>query len=90
MSLAIKGISYAIEGAPPDVVRRNLRVIAEDLHCTTVMLIGTSTEEHIAAAQCALDAGLEVYVRPYHADKPRKDLLANLDRTAAGASTSSA
>jgi hypothetical protein len=85
MSLAIKGISYAIEDAPPDVVRRNLRVIAEDLHCTTVMLIGTNTEEHIAAAQSALDAGLEVYVRPYHADKPRKELLANLDRTAAGA-----
>jgi hypothetical protein len=85
MSLAIKGISYAIEDTPPDVVRRNLRVIAEELHCTTVMLIGTNTEEHIAAAQSALEAGLEVYIRPYHADKPRKELLANLDRTAAGA-----
>jgi hypothetical protein len=58
MGLVIKGISYAVEGAPPDVVRRNLRVIAEDLHCTTVMLIGTDTEEHLAAAQSALDARL--------------------------------
>jgi hypothetical protein len=85
VGLVIKGISYAVEGAPPDVVRRNLRVIAEDLHCTTVMLIGTDTEEHLAAAQSALDARLEVYVRPYLADRPREELLAHLERTAAGA-----
>ncbi|REE94769.1 hypothetical protein [Thermomonospora umbrina] len=85
MGLAIKGISYAIEDAPADAVRRNLRVIAEDLHCTTVMLIGTDTDEHMAAARAALDAGLDVYVRPYCADRPRRDLLAHLERTATAA-----
>jgi len=85
MGLAIKGISYAVDDAPPDVVRRNLRVIAEELHCTTVMLIGSDTEELLAAARSALDAGLEVYVRPYHADQPRAKLLAHVERTAAGA-----
>jgi hypothetical protein len=42
MSLDVKGISYGIENAPADVVRRDLRAIREDLHCTTVMLISTS------------------------------------------------
>lgn len=85
MGLGIKGISYAVEDAPADVVRGNLRVIAEELHCTTVMLIGTDTDEHVAATQSALDAGLDVYLRPYYADKPRADLLAHLERTAAAA-----
>ncbi|WP_188194167.1 hypothetical protein [Nonomuraea sp. SYSU D8015] len=85
MALEVKGISYAIENAPTDVVRRNLRVIAEELHCTTVMLIGTETESHIAAAQHALEAGLDVYVRPYFADRPRSAQLAHLAATAAGA-----
>jgi hypothetical protein len=85
MGLGIKGISYAVEDAPADVVRDNLRVIAEELHCTTVMLIGTDIDEHVAAAQSALDAGLDVYLRPYYADKPRADLLAHLERTAEAA-----
>jgi hypothetical protein len=85
MGLAVKGISYAIEDAPADVARCNLRVILEELHCTTVMLIGTDTDEHVVAARSALDAGLDVYLRPYYADKPRAELLAHLERTAAAA-----
>ncbi|WP_127937926.1 hypothetical protein [Nonomuraea polychroma] len=85
MALEVKGISYAIEDAPTDVVRRNLRVIAEELHCTAVMLIGTETESHIAAARHALEAGLDVYIRPYLADRPRSAQLAHLAATAAAA-----
>ncbi|MFD0851043.1 hypothetical protein ACFQ07_02320, partial [Actinomadura adrarensis] len=69
--MEVKGISYAVDGVPADVVRRDLRVIAEELHCTAVMLIGAETGPHIAAARYALEAGLDVWVRPHLPDRPR-------------------
>jgi hypothetical protein len=81
MSLDIKGISYGIENAPADVVRRDLRAIREDLHCTTVMLISTNTQQQIEAAQYALEAGLDVYIRPYLADRPHSEILTHLAAT---------
>jgi hypothetical protein len=60
MSLDIKGISYLTDDIPPEVVRSDLRVVREDLHCSTVMLIGADTREQIQAAHYALGAGLDV------------------------------
>jgi len=85
MSLNIKGISYVIGDTSGDAVRRDLRAIAEDLHCTTVMLIGTDPQPQIETAEYALAAGLDVYIRPYLADRPRAALLAHLATTAAAA-----
>lgn len=82
MSLQLRGISYTPAG-PPDVVRGDLRVIAEDLHCDTVMLIESDPEQHRAAAEYALQLGLDVWIRPYAEDKPRHEVLARLRGTAA-------
>lgn len=64
MSLGIRGISYLVADTAADTLRHDVRAIAEDLHCTTVMLIGTDPRSQIVAAECALEAGLDVYLRP--------------------------
>ncbi|MFB4318685.1 hypothetical protein [Actinomadura sp. 21ATH] len=81
----VKGISYTVDERPAEGVRRDLRAIAEGLHCTTVMLIGTDTARQMEAARYALEIGLDVYIRPYLPDRPRSALLAHLAETAAGA-----
>ncbi|WP_433012272.1 hypothetical protein [Kribbella sp. CA-294648] len=84
MTLQIRGISYLpADGA--DAVQRDLRAIAEDLRCTTVMLIGTDTAAQMAAAEYALEIGLDVYIRPYVESRPRTELLAHLEATARAA-----
>ncbi|MFI0356489.1 hypothetical protein [Actinomadura sp. 9N407] len=81
----VKGISYTVDDRPAELVRQDLRTIAEDLHCTTVMLIGTGTQEQMRAARQALETGLDVYIRPYLPDRPRRALLEHLAAMAAGA-----
>ncbi|MFV2178855.1 hypothetical protein ACFHW2_41565 [Actinomadura sp. LOL_016] len=81
----VKGISYTVDDRPSELVGRDLRAIAAELHCTTVMLIGTDVPQQTQAARCALEAGLDVYVRPSLQDRPRRALLAHLAETAAGA-----
>jgi hypothetical protein len=49
------------------------------------MLIGGDTERHIGAARCALETGLDVYIRPYFPDRPRPEMLAHLAATATAA-----
>nr|WP_241265914.1 hypothetical protein [Streptomyces boncukensis] len=66
-------------------MRHDLRAIREDLHCTAVMLIGSDVGPQLQAARTALDIGLDVYVRPYLADRPRAELLAHLAQMAVGA-----
>ena len=78
MSLQIRGISY-VPASTTDAVRRDLRAIFEELHCTTVMLIGTDTAQQMEAAEYALEIGLDVYIRPYVESRPRAELLAHLE-----------
>ncbi|MGP4029375.1 hypothetical protein [Actinomadura sp. 3N407] len=78
----VKGISYTVDDRPSELVGRDLRAIAADLHCTTVMLIGTDASQQIQAARCALETGLDVYIRPYLPDRPHRELLAHLAKTA--------
>ncbi|QUH03164.1 hypothetical protein HUO13_22155 [Saccharopolyspora erythraea] len=85
MSLTIKGISYVTGETDAEDLRGDLLSIRDELHCTAVMLIGTDVGPQLEAAEVALDAGLEVYVRPYLADRSRAELLAHLAETAAGA-----
>jgi hypothetical protein len=82
MSLQIRGISYTVTTMDAEVLRRDFRAIAGDLHCTTVMLIVTDPPTQIRAAEYALDAGLDVYLRPYLEDQPRSALLAHLTAAA--------
>ncbi|WP_219509053.1 hypothetical protein [Nonomuraea ceibae] len=83
--LTVRGVSYLVDDAPPGEVGRDLRVIREELHCTAVMLIGTDEERLIRAAEQALDAGLEIWVRPHLRDRPRPEVLAHLERVATAA-----
>jgi hypothetical protein len=71
--------------APADDVRRDLKIIARDLHCTTVMLIGSDDEQLIEAARTALENRLEVYLQPHALDRPQPELLRNIDTVAQAA-----
>ncbi|MBM7789064.1 hypothetical protein [Tenggerimyces flavus] len=76
--MRVKGISYTVEGVPIEVVHRDLRVISDELHCTTVMVLGTEIVGHLRAVRAALEAGLDVWVRPQLVDWSRDDRLAHL------------
>src|SRR5215470_15764413 len=73
-SLRGKGISYdtgfsfdGITRRPFDheVVRRELQIIREDLHCTAVRLFGNDLDQLEFAACYAADLGLEVWFSPF-------------------------
>ena len=80
-----KGINYDtgfFPGGPdsrpdfdPETARRELRVIAEDLHCTAVRISGALPDRLEAAAQAAADAGLEVWFAPFPCETTREELL---------------
>ncbi|SEU26426.1 hypothetical protein [Nonomuraea wenchangensis] len=48
-----------------DMVRRELRIIRDDLHCTAVRVIGGDPDRLEFAATCAAELGLEVWFSPY-------------------------
>lgn len=78
MALAIKGVSYNTDGTAAEAVRRDLRTIRDELHCTTVMLNGTDGERQIEAARHALDIGLDVWIQSHQVDRPHRATLAHL------------
>ena len=58
-----------------DVVRREMRVIRDDLHCTSVRVTGGDAERLKVTATLAADAGLEVWLCPFTSDVPQDALL---------------
>ena len=70
-----KGITYdtgfvrhgaiSRERFEPDLVKRELGIIRDDLHCTAVRVIGGDPERLELAAAYAADLGLEVWFSPY-------------------------
>jgi hypothetical protein len=81
-----KGISYdtgfirddviSREHFDPDVVRRELGIIRDDLHCTAVRVIGGDPERLELAATYAADLGLEVWFSPYPLELTNDEMLA--------------
>jgi hypothetical protein len=62
------GFSYdGVTRRPFDhaLVRRELQVIRDDLHCTAVRLFGNDLDRLEFAAGCAADLGLEVWFSPF-------------------------
>src|SRR5258708_25666680 len=49
----------------PEVVRREMRIIRDDLHCTAVRITGGNPDRLEIAAKHAADAGLEIWFCPF-------------------------
>jgi hypothetical protein len=58
-----------------EVVRRELRIIRDDLHCNAVRVMGGDPERLELAATYAADLGLEVWFSPYPLDLTTDELL---------------
>ncbi|MFL6113531.1 MAG: hypothetical protein ACJ786_19535 [Catenulispora sp.] len=65
-------------GFDPETARREIRVIAEDLHCTAVRVSGSVPERLEATARAAAAAGLEVWFAPFPCELTREQLLEHL------------
>jgi hypothetical protein len=61
-----------------DVVRREMRIIHDDLHCTAVRITGGNPDRLEIAATHAADAGLEVWLCPFTNGLTQDELLALL------------
>ena len=59
----------------PGQVRREMAVIADDLHCDAVRISGRDAERLSIAARHAADAGLEVWFSPFPIDFPPEEVL---------------
>src|SRR5438046_5568564 len=82
--LRAKGIGYdtgfsfdGVTRRPFDhaVVRRELQIIRDDLHCTAVRLIGNDLDRLESAARDAADLGLEVWFSPYPYESDPEEML---------------
>lgn len=64
-------------GFDPETARHEMRVIADDLHCTAVRISGGDPERLSAAGQAAAEAGLEVWFAPFPCERTREELRAD-------------
>ncbi len=69
----------------PAIVRRELAIIHDDLHCNAVRLQGFDLGRLTTATTLALDAGLEVWFSPEMWDRPPAEMLPYLADAAARA-----
>jgi hypothetical protein len=80
-----KGISYDTgfvkDGATsrqqfdPEMVKRELRIIRDDLHCNAVRVMGGDPDRVELAATHAADLGLEVWFSPYPLELTAEEML---------------
>ena len=49
----------------PEIVRRELEIIRDDLHCTAVQIAGGDADRIELAGRIAAELGLEVWISPY-------------------------
>jgi hypothetical protein len=70
----------SLERFDPEVVRRELTIIRDDLHCNAVHIVGGDPQRLELAARTATELGLEVWFSPYPLDlKPDQVLALFLD-----------
>lgn len=84
--MRVKGISYDTgfvkSGATsrrvfdPETVKRELRIIRDDLHCNAVRVMGGDADRIELAATQAADLGLEVWFSPYPLELAADEMLA--------------
>jgi hypothetical protein len=85
MTVRARGITYDTGTFPGrlltrktftfEQVRREMTVIADELHCDAVRVSGGDAERLGIAARHAADAGLEVWFSPFPADLPPERIL---------------
>ncbi len=84
--MRLKGINYdtgftrtgarpSRESFDPAQVRREIAIIARDLHCTAVRISGRDPARIALAAGYALDEGLEVWFAPFPCDMTADELV---------------
>jgi hypothetical protein len=66
-------------------VRREMQVLAGDLHCTAVRISGSDPHRLTIAGEHAADAGLEVWFAPFPCDLTAERMLPLLAECAARA-----
>jgi hypothetical protein len=59
----------------PDVVKRELHIIRDDLHCNAVRVVGGDPDRLEIAATHAAEVGLEVWFAPFTCDLTTDELL---------------
>ena len=62
----------------PDIVKREMRIIRDDLHCNAVRITGGDVDRLEIAATRAADVGLKVWFSPFTCDLTTDQLLAFL------------
>ena len=83
--MRVSGISYdtgwvrngqcSRDPLDPEVVRRELRIIRDDLHCNAVRVMGGDPERLELVATWAAELGLEVWFSPYPLELTTDELL---------------
>ena len=71
----------------PALVRRDMQIIRDDLHCTAVRITGGDGARLKTAATLAAETGLEVWLCPFTTNVSQDELLALLADCAAHAET---
>jgi hypothetical protein len=94
-SLRAKGISYdtgfvyngaiSHECCDSEVIKRELQIIRDDLHCNAVRVIGGDPERLELAATYAAHLGLEVWFSPYPLELTTEEILSLFSDCAARA-----
>lgn len=63
------------EDFDPEVVRRELAIIRDDLHCNAVQIVGGDADRLELAARHAAELGLEVWFSPYPLELKAAEIL---------------
>jgi hypothetical protein len=66
----------SVERFDPELVRRELTIIRDDLHCNAVQIVGGDPQRLELAARAAAELGLEVWFSPYPLDLTAEEILA--------------
>ena len=69
------GAQSSRESFDPAQVRRELEIIARDLHCNAVRISGGDPQRVALAARHALDAGIEAWFAPFPSDMTTDELV---------------
>jgi hypothetical protein len=67
--------SYSLERFDPELVKRELTIIRDDLHCNAVQIIGGDPGRLELAARYAAELGLEIWFSPYPLELTTGEIL---------------